>query len=449
MQKNDIFEIYIDDLNTQGCGVGKVGGFCVFVQGGVPGDKVLAKVIKVKKSYAVAIINEFLEKSPVREEPKCRFFKKCGGCTLQHVSYPAQLEWKRSHVENCLKRIGGCDVPINFTMPSKQQFRYRNKGAFPLQNDGLLKVGFYGSRSHELVDIDDCVIQSKNTALVISQLKTWIVHNKISVYNEKTGRGLLRHIVVRTVKNGDIMLTLCINGDSIPCEKQLIECFKYVLPQVKSIMLSINKERNNVILGSECRCVFGKDFLIEDILGLSYKISAHSFLQVNSYGTETLYSALFKMLKLKKSDVVADLYCGAGTISLCAAQKCGRVYGVEVVPDAIENAKQNAKLNGIENAEFYCGDAGEVFPKIIEKSGEIDVIIVDPPRKGMDERVIDECVSTGAEKIGYVSCDPATLARDIKIFGKKGYKVLEVTPVDMFPNTTHVETVVLFTKVHN
>ena len=447
MKKNDLFEIEIDDIDVNGNGIGKKDGFCFFVANALPGEKIRAKATKINNKYGFAALDEILIPSPMRKDPPCRFYKQCGGCTLQHLAYAAQLEWKTSHVQNCLKRIGGIDVPVSFTMPAQAEYRYRNKAAFPLGQGELLKIGFYSMRSHALVDIDDCLIQNQDVKLLISQLKTWIVHNQLTIYNEKTGKGLLRHAVVRTVRSGDMMLTLCINGKDIPFKNELISTFMYVLPRLKSIMLSINKQKDNTILGNKTVLVYGRDSITENILGLDFKIGPHSFLQVNSAATQTLYFTLFELLKLSKKDTVADLYCGAGTITLPAAQRAKFVYGIEIVPEAVQNARDNANLNGIENVEFVAGDVQKELDGVIKKAGKLDAIILDPPRKGLEIDVIKACAATGAPKIGYVSCNPSTLARDLAEFAKLGYAVKAVQPVDMFPQTTHVETVVLMSRV--
>jgi len=442
MNKNESFEIQIEDIDINGNGVGKVDGFTFFVSGALPGETVRARAAKLNKSYGFARTEEILVPSLQRRAPPCRYYQKCGGCTLQHLSYAAQLEWKTNHVTSCLSRIGGISAPVSFTLPSRSEFRYRNKAAFPLGMDGLLKIGFYSARSHDLLDIDDCPIQNKDVALLISQLRTWVAHNRVSVYDEKTGRGLLRHAVVRTAKSGDMMLTLCINGEDVPFHDELAASFRYVLPRLKSISLSVNKQKNNTILGSRAITIYGSDHITEQILGLDFNIGPHTFLQVNGASTETLYNVLFKMLDLKKSETVVDLYCGAGAITLPAVQHAGFAYGIEIVPEAVGDARRNAKLNGIDNVEFIAGDVAEKLAEVLGKAAP-DAIILDPPRKGVEESVIKACAASGAKRIGYVSCNPSTLARDLKKFASLGYTVAAVQPVDMFPQTTHVETVVL------
>lgn len=445
MKKNDLITIKIEDIDISGNGVGKSDGFAYFVSGALPGETVRARIGKINKSYGFAQTDEILTASPQRRDPPCRYFEKCGGCTLQHLSYAAQLEWKTNHVKNTLARIGGIDAPVSFTLPSRHEFRYRNKAAFPVGMDGLVKIGFYSARSHDLLDIEDCPVQSKDVALLISQLKTWIAHNHISVYDEKTGGGLLRHAVVRTAANGDMMLTLCINGEDIPFRDELIAAFKYVLPRLKSIFLSINKHQNNTILGNRLRHVFGRKFITETISGLDFEIGPHSFLQVNARAAQSLYNTLFKMLDLKKTETVADLYCGAGTITLPAAQRAKAAVGIEIVEEAAEDARRNARANGIENAAFIAGDVAKKFSKVLENI-KPDAIILDPPRKGVEEGVLRACAASGAKRIGYVSCNPATLARDLKTLSALGYAISAVQPVDMFPQTAHVECVTMLHK---
>ncbi|KUJ27244.1 hypothetical protein AR437_09495 [Christensenella hongkongensis] len=446
MKKNDFITLMIDDIGTDGQGIGHHEGIAVFVDGALPGETVRAKMIALKKNYGVGKLEEITEPSPMRVKPPCHVFGKCGGCTLQHLSYAGQLTLKHNHVLSCMERIAGLCVPVNFPLPDRQEYRYRNKAAFPLRQNGMnVDIGFYARHSHRIVDVDDCKIQPHNLEIVMSQLRVWIVKNGISIYDEKTHTGLLRHIVLRENKAGDIMLVLCINGEDIPHRSHLIMLFEFVLPQVKSIMLSINKQRTNVIMGEKSICIYGRDHIFETLCGLDFKISAESFLQVNSVQAEVLYNTLFKQLSLCKTDTVLDLYCGAGTISLCAAQRAGKVIGVEIVEQAILNAKFNARLNGIENAEFFAGDAEKLLPSILE-SETIDTVIVDPPRKGLDEKVVRMLANSGIPKIGYVSCNPSTLARDLALFEELGYRAGVVQPVDMFPQTTNVECVTVLER---
>ncbi len=447
MKKNDSIECLVHDLGTDGQGIGKHEGMTIFIDGALPGETVRAKLIALKKKYGVGKLEEVIHPSPMRLKPPCHVFGKCGGCTLQHFSYAGQLQFKHDHVTSCIRRIGGLEIPVSFPLPARQDYRYRNKAAFPAQQNGAqIDIGFYATHSHRIVDVDDCKIQPSDFHIVMSQLRVWIVKNNISIYDEKTHTGLLRHIVLRENKEGDIMLILCINGKDIPHKSHLIMLFEFVLPQVKSIMLNINTQKTNAILGKKSVCIHGRDHIFETLSGLSFKLGAQSFLQVNSAQTEVLYHTLFKMLELKGSETVFDLYCGVGTISLAAAQHSKNVIGIEIVEQAIADASFNARLNGIENAEFFSGDACALLPKLLKTHGPADAVIVDPPRKGLDETLIRTLASAKIPKIGYVSCNPSTLARDLKLFYELGYTAGLIQPVDMFPQTAHVEVVTVLTR---
>ncbi len=448
MKKNDLIELQIDDLGTDGQGIGRHEGLAVFVDGALPGELVRAKVIALKKNYAVGKLDEVLTASPMRMQPKCRIFGKCGGCTLQHLSYAGQLTFKHNHVQGCIGRIGKLNIPVNFPLPARGEYRYRNKAAFPVQKNGsAVEIGFYAAHSHRIVDVDDCKIEPSDMQVILSQLRVWIVKNNISIYDEQTHTGLLRHLMLRENKAGDVMLVLCVNGEDIPHKSHLIMLFEFVLPQVKSIMLNFNTKKTNAIMGDTSVCIYGKDHIMETLCGLTFKISPESFLQVNSVQAEALYNTLFKLVELSAADTVLDLYCGAGTISLCAAQRAKKVIGIEIVKPAIENAKWNARLNGIENAEFYAGDAQKLLPSILKQEQHIDAVIVDPPRKGLEEDLIRTIAAADIDKIGYVSCNPSTLARDLALFHELGYRAALVQPVDMFPQTTHVECVTVLKRI--
>ncbi len=443
MIKNDIVKINITDLTTEGMGIGKYDSIAIFVDGALPGEEVATKIIAVKKNYCIGRLEEIIAPSPSRVKPQCKFFSKCGGCTLQHLDYVNQLEYKHNYVKSCIERIAKQKIEVAFPLPSKNIYRYRNKGAFPVQiTDEQLSIGLYKNHTHMCIDVDDCKIQYENIKILMSQLRVWIVSKNISVYNEDTKQGLLKHIVVKTNYLGQIMLVLVANGTSLPYTDNLQTLLKFVLPQVKCVMLNINKEHTNVILGIENLKLFGNDFLFERICDLEFKITATTFLQVNHLQTEVLYNNLFKLLNLDDTQTVVDLYCGIGTITLCAAKKAKKVYGIELVEDAIKSAVFNAKLNEIENTEFLCGDVDRVFPDILKKD-RIDVVIVDPPRKGLSEELISLIVGASPKKIGYVSCNPSTLARDLALFAEIGYGCELVQPLDMFPQTTHVECVMV------
>ncbi len=448
MNKNDLVEINIEDIGTDGQGIGRVDGMTVFVAGALPGEKVSAKIILLKKKYAVGKLLDILEPSPMRVKPACPIFSKCGGCTLQHLAYPAQLEYKQRRVKDCIERIGGLDMPVSFPLPSAHNLRYRNKAAFPvkMQNERV-DIGLYAAHSHNVVDIDDCRIQHEDIAIALSQLRVWLVKCEISIYDEETNTGLLRHAIFRSNSAGEIMMILVINGADIPNRHELLTLFRFVLPQVKSIVLNHNYAATNVIMGERNTVVFGRDHFYESVCGLEFKISPNSFLQVNTPQSEVLYKNLMKNLNVQPGDTALDLFCGAGAITLLLAGAVKKAYGIEIVQDAVENAKFNARLNDIENAEFFSGDALELLPQVAQSCGNVDIVTVDPPRKGLSKELVEAISSLSPRAIGYVSCDPATLARDLAEFAKKGYTANLVQPVDLFPQTTHVECVTVLKRI--
>ncbi|MGI6152444.1 MAG: 23S rRNA (uracil(1939)-C(5))-methyltransferase RlmD [Christensenellaceae bacterium] len=451
MDKNDILECNIEDINTDGHGVGRCSGHVIFVPGALPGEHVRVKIILVKKKYSVGRLLDILTPSPQRQSPPCRYFTKCGGCTLQHLSYAGQLAFKHAHVESCLQRIAKqTGTSVAFPLPARAQYRYRNKAAFPVQSSNTgVNVGLYAPRSHDVVDIDDCLLQSEVVKIVMSQLRVWIVKYAISVYDEKTGKGLLRHIVIRENSAGEIMVIFSINGEDIPHQRELLTLVRFVLPQIKSIILSINQQNTNVILGDRYRAIYGRDYLYETIDGLDFRFGPHSFLQVNTAQSEALYRNLVKEMAFSSDETLLDLFCGVGTIALLCARHVKRVYGVEIVEQAAENARFNAKMNAIENAEFFCGNVDKVIDQAIQTAAPIHSVIVDPPRKGLAEQLIHTIAAQiSPKKIGYVSCDPATFARDLAIFTELGYTARAVQPIDMFPQTTHVECLTVLTKAN-
>ena len=448
MKKNDEIVLTIHDLGTDGQGIGKYEGAACFVSGALPGERVRAHIIKVKKNYAVCKLKEIIIPSPMRVKAHCGLFLKCGGCQMQELEYFGQLEWKKRRVEDCLGRIGELnDVEVIFPLPSKNIYRYRNKASFPVRKeDGKTAVGLYAYHSHFVVDIDDCLIQYEEVKIVMSQLRVWITKYEVPIYDEQTGEGLLRHVVVRCAKDGTMMLILVINGEEVPNVRQLLMLFNLALPKVKSIILNHNTKNTNVILGERCTTLYGRDYYLDEICGLEFKVSPDSFLQVNLQQTEALYNSLFKMLKLTKKDTVIDLFCGVGTITLNAAKRAKFAYGIEISEQSVENARFSARLNDVENTRFEACDAYKIGGRLNELKGEDRVVIVDPPRKGLTEKLIEEITAVSPKKIGYVSCDPATLARDLKQFAAFGYNTKQVQPVDMFPQTGHVESVCVLEK---
>ncbi len=445
--KNSEHEIEINDLTVDGSGVGRIDGFATFVSGALPGELVRVKIIKVAKKYAVARIEEILKASPARIEPPCPVFKKCGGCSLQHLSYMQQLEFKFRHVKNCLKNIAKIEPPINFPLPSKEQLRYRNKTAFPVGvGESGVAIGCFQVRSHEIVDTDSCVLQSEDSDKCVGAIRNFIDKHNITVYDERTGCGIIRHIVIRKSSADELLVALVCATSEIPHEKELITMLRVLCPKVCGIVVNINRKEGNAILGDKNRVIYGESFIIEKIFEMDFAISVNSFLQVNHGAMELLYTNIMKLGKFKGDEIVADLYCGAGTISLMLAKKVARVWGIEIAEVAVENARENAKRNGVENAQFLCADCAKGFRKVIRQEGKIDAVVVDPPRKGLEKQVIDDICGCGAKKVVYVSCDPATLARDIAHFANKGFVVQVVQPVDLFPMTTHIESVCVLVR---
>lgn len=450
MKKNDTYEIEITGMTHEGLGVGKVDDMAVFVQGAIDGEKVIAKIIKLAKNYAVARVEEWIAESPGRQEPFCPVYKRCGGCSLQHMTYDKQLEFKHRVVTDNLERIGGFrGIRVNQVIGMVDPMNYRNKAQYPVgMGDGGPIAGFYARRSHTIIDSDSCGIQHPGSEKVRNTVMEAVRKLKIPVYNEETGEGILRHIVTRvSYATGDIMVILVVTKENVPGLDRLIRKLTCEVPEVKSIVLNINKRRDNVILGDTVRTVYGSDTLIDRLGHLTFHISPLSFYQVNPVQTVVLYEKAVEFAGLTGSETVFDLYCGIGTISLFLAEKAGKVIGVEVVPEAVEAANKNAKANNISNAEFHCGAAEEIVPRLYEKEIRADVVVVDPPRKGCDTALLETMVKMQPERIVYVSCNPSTLARDLKYLAANCYDIREVQPVDLFPWTEHVETVVLMSRV--
>lgn len=451
LKKNDEITLEITDISSLGSGVGRYENMAVFVEGAVTGDKLSVHIIKVKSSYAVGIIKKIIKPSKHRIASDCEVFEKCGGCSYRHIDYAHELEMKKGSVQDALKRIGGIDVPVDEILSIENQNHYRNKGQYPvgITKDGKLQIGFYAKRSHRIIDCEGCRLAPKEFENILNTIAKWIVKSVVSVYSEETHTGLIRHIYLRKgFSTGETMVCLVINGTDIPKKQQLIQSLTECDQTIKSIVLNTNDKDTNVILGEVCKTIYGQDY-IEDILcGVRFRISPLAFYQVNPQGAELLYTRAKQYAQPDNSKVILDLYCGAGTIGLTMAKEAKKIIGVEIIPQAIENAKENAKLNNIDNAQFICADAGQAAEKLLKDGLKPDVVIVDPPRKGLSRETIDATVSMSPQRIVYVSCDCATLARDCKIFEELGYRVMRTTAVDMFPRTWHVESVVLLTKVH-
>ena len=453
MKKDDLIEIVIEDLGVDGEGIGKTDGITFFVKDTVIGDRGEAKIMKAKKSYAYAKLEKVLEPSPFRITPVCAFSRQCGGCQLQALSYDRQLEFKENKIRNNLIRLGGLtpervDAIMEPILGMEDPWHYRNKAQFPFgtDRDGNVVTGFYAGRTHTIIPNTDCALGVPENRQVLEIILAHMKRFHISAYDEQTGKGLLRHVLIRKgFQSGQLMVCLVLNGSSLPEEETLADAL-WQLPGMTSLSVNTNRERTNVILGKELRVVRGAGLIEDSIGGVTFRISPLSFYQVNPVQTEKLYSQALAYAGLTGKETVWDLYCGIGTISLFLAKQAGRVYGVEIVPEAIEDARRNAALNGFSNVEFYVGKAEEVLPEKYRSEGiRADVIVVDPPRKGCDAACLETMVKMQPERIVYVSCDSATLARDLKYLCSEGYEVKKVKACDMFPGTVHVETVVLLT----
>ena len=446
-RKNDLVTLEIEDCGIDGEGIGKADGFTVFVKDAVIGDTVTAKIIKAKKNYGYGRLMEVLKPSPYRVEPKCEFARQCGGCQLQALSYDQQLVFKTNKVKGHLERIGGfTDIPMEPIIGMDELFHYRNKAQFPVgrNKEGKIVTGFYAGRTHNIIENRDCALGVAENKEVLDRVIAHMEKYGIEPYNEATGKGLVRHVLIRYgYFTKEVMVCLILNGNKIPKEEQLVKSLCEI-PGMTSITINVNKKHSNVILGEEIRLLWGQEYITDRIGDISYQISPLSFYQVNPMQTQKLYAKALEYADLHGEETVWDLYCGIGTISLFLAQKAKFVRGVEIVPAAIENAKENAKLNGLENTEFFVGKAEEVLPREYKKNGVYaDVIVVDPPRKGCDETLLETMVEMNPDRIVYVSCDSATLARDLKYLCERGYELRKVCPVDQFGMTIHVETVVL------
>lgn len=443
LSKNKEYVVDIVDIGQGGVGIGKYEGFTVFVEGGLIQDKVKVRINKSKKNYAVGDIVEIIEKSPFRVDRICSDdLKDCGGCQIQELDYNKQLELKTNEVKQVISRIGKLEnVEIHETIGMQSPCRYRNKAQFPIQNiNGSTAIGFYKKKSHDVIPTDMCVIQHDINDKIIKIIKTYIQAYNVSIYNETTHTGVLRHLVTKVgFTTNEVMVVLVANGTNLPHLNELASVLKENILGFKTLVLNVNKAKINVILGKENKVIYGNGKINDYIGDLVFEISPLSFFQVNPVQTEVLYNKALEYAELKENDTVFDIYCGIGSISLFLAQKATKVYGIEIVEDAIKDAKINAKLNNLNNVEFYVGKAEEVVPKMYSEGKTANVVVVDPPRKGCDEKVLDTIVSMKPDRVVYVSCNPSTLARDLAYLDERGYKCVEIQPVDMFPHTMHVE----------
>ena len=454
-KKNDIVVIKIEDMGTEGEGIGKAEGFPLFVKDAVIGDEIKARIVKVKKNYGYGRLEEILTPSPFRATPRCTYNRQCGGCQLQSLSYDKQLEFKQQKVRNNLLRIGGFSAEeleriMEPIVGMEDCWHYRNKAQFPIGTDkqGNPIAGFYAGRTHTIIANTDCALGVSENKEILEAVLLWMRSYRIPAYEETSGKGLVRHVLIRKgFTSGELMVCLVINGKKLPKAKELVKALVQI-KNMTSVSYSINEKNTNVIMGTEIVPLWGKETIQDAIGDISFSISPLSFYQVNPVQTKKLYELAVEYAQLTGKETVWDLYCGIGTISLFMARRAGRVYGVEIIPQAIRDAKENAERNGIKNAEFFVGKAEEVLPEKYAREGiSADVIVVDPPRKGCDEKCLETMLKMRPERIVYVSCDSATLARDLKLLREGGYEPVRVRAVDQFPMSVHVETVVLLSKV--
>ncbi len=455
LQKNDIIYLKIEDMSIDGEGIGKVEGYTLFVKDAIIGDEIEAKVVKAKKNYGYARLVKIIKQSTYRVEPLCSISRQCGGCQLQVLSYKKQLEFKQNKIKHNLESMGKCkDFEMLPIIGMENPVHYRNKAQYPVRCDkeGNIVMGFFAGRTHSVIEAEKCFLGVEENEAVLQAVKQYMMENKVAAYDENNHSGLVRHVLIRKgFSSGQVMVCLVINGSKLPQKEKLIE---KLLPieGMTSISFNINKDKGNKILGEECITIYGTSTIVDTIGGVNFDISPQSFFQVNPIQTQILYSNALRFAGLTGKETVWDLYCGIGTISLFLARQAFQVYGIEIIPQAIDNARNNAKSNGISNVEFFVGKAEEILPAYYEKeklagrSAQADVIVVDPPRKGCALELLDTIVKMQPEKVVYVSCDSATLARDVRYLEERGYQLRKVQGVDMFPHTTHVETVCLLSR---
>ena len=444
LEKGSVYTAVIDGYSSEGLGIARVNGAVVFVPHAVRGEEIDLRITKVMKTSCTGEIVKIHNPSPERMEPECPYAGKCGGCAYRHLTYPEELWAKRQRVQDALTRIGGLDLTVEEILGAKNPEHYRNKSQYPVGADG--SIGFFQARTHKVVPIRRCLIQTEAADRTAQAVGEWMRRYKISAYDETTGKGLVRHVCVRVNRKGESLCCVVVNGNKVPREPELAAYVTVAVPHTVGVLLNSNTRRGNVVLGDKYRTLFGRNYLMDTLCGLEFKLSMPSFYQVNRDQAEVLYGKALKFAGLTGNETVLDLYCGIGTITLCLAKAAKRVIGAEIVPPAIRDAKENALRNHIENAEFFCGDAADIAAKLESDGLRPDVVTVDPPRKGLAPEVIASVAAMGPEKVVYVSCDPATLGRDVKIFREFGYEAKRAAAVDMFPGTAHVETVVLLSK---
>lgn len=450
LKKNQIEEAEITAMSSDGNGIAKIDGMVVFVPYTAVGDKLKIRIVKVQKNYSFGIIEEILEPSPDRVDDHCPVYKKCGGCAFRHISYEAELRHKAEFVQSNLRRLGGLDPVMLPITPSPLVQGYRNKAQYPIREyDGKIEAGFFAKRSHRVISCASCDLQPAFFEQILEYTKQFLEEYHISAYDEQTGKGKVRHLYIRYGEvSGEVMVCLVVNSERLPHAAEYVEGLLKVCPQVVSVVLNINREQNNVILGQKCITLYGKDTIEDTLCDVRFELSPLSFYQVNRQAAEKLYRLAAEMAQFEGNELLIDLYCGAGTIGLSMTSNVRELIGVEIVPDAVENAKENAKRCGVENARFICADAKEAAAQLAAENLHPDVIVVDPPRKGCDLEVLQAISAMAPKRLVMISCNSASLARDCKELEALGYHLEKAAPVDLFPRTTHVETVVLLSKLN-
>ncbi len=449
IKKNDVINIDITDISSDGNGVGKKDGFAIFVPMTDIGDNIDVHIIKVTKNYAVGKIKSINKPSENRCENHCDSYSKCGGCCFRHINYEKELEYKRNYVASNMKRIGKLDVEVDPVVPSSDIDRYRNKAVFPVQRiDGKVQIGFFSKHSHRIVESTDCLLQPKVFSEIIEKLKYFFDKTGYSIYDETNDSGILKHIFIRKgAVSKEIMVCFVINADKLPLEKDIIKLLTENFNDIKTITVNINKNKGNAILSDKIDTIYGEGRISDTLCDVKLKISPLSFYQINHGTAEKIYKKAAEIAELKPDDILLDLYCGTGTIGLSMAKKVSKLIGVEIIPQAIENARDNAKRNSIDNARFICADAKTAVKQLHEEKIKPTVVVLDPPRKGCERSVIETVVSMSPERIVMISCDSATLARDLSIFKELGYNADKIIPHDMFPRTNHIENVVRLSRI--
>ena len=447
LEKNRIYRAHIDGYSSEGLGIARIDGQVVFVHGAVRGETCDVLVMKVLKNAAFGKIAALAEPSPARRQPDCPYYGRCGGCDFRHMSYEEELWAKRARVQDALTRIGGAEVTVEEILGAEQPLHYRNKSIYPISPAG--EVGFYRARSHQVVHVEHCLIQKPEADALAQAVRDYIARFRVEPYNEATGRGLLRHLYVRTSCRGESLACLLVNGSRLPHEQELVDMLRAAVPGVCGVVLGENTRRGNAILGDRYRTLWGRDYLTDTLCGLELRLSVPSFYQVNHDQAQRLYEKALEYAGLTGRELAVDLYCGAGTITQVLARRARHVIGGEIVPEAIRDAEDSARRNGVENVEFLCGDASRLAAELRQRGLRPDVICVDPPRKGLAPDVVEAAASMTPGRIVYVSCDPATLARDVARFAPLGYCPVRACAVDFFPGTAHIETVCLLSKLQS